>query len=103
MLELAGLATLVEEQIDAEAIRREGLRARPAPDQLLAACRRLDVEPAQAVTFTSTPAGVAAGRAVGLLVVVVGDDATQELLGGFGADRAVASLGLLLDRRLRGD
>ena len=38
MLELAGLDKLVEERVDAEAIHTEGLRARPAPDLLLAAC-----------------------------------------------------------------
>lgn len=43
MLELAGLATLVEELADARVIRAEKLRSRPAPDLLLAACRRLGV------------------------------------------------------------
>ena len=55
MLELAGLATLVEERVDADVIRTEGLRARPAPDLLLLACRRLGVQPEEAVTFTHIP------------------------------------------------
>ncbi|MGZ8694446.1 MAG: HAD family hydrolase, partial [Gaiellaceae bacterium] len=58
MLELAGLATLVDERVDAHVIRTGGLRARPAPDLLLVACRRLGVRPDEAVTFTHSAAGV---------------------------------------------
>jgi beta-phosphoglucomutase-like phosphatase (HAD superfamily) len=101
MLELAGIATLVEERVDAETIRRERLRARPAPDVLLAACRRLEVDPSRSVTFTSTPAGVAAGHAAGLAVIGVGAEERAELLLGFGAERVAPSLASLLDRRLR--
>ena len=42
MLELAGLATLVEERVDAESIRTRAALA-AAPDLLLAACARLGV------------------------------------------------------------
>jgi HAD superfamily hydrolase (TIGR01509 family) len=100
MLERAGLATLLEARIDAEVIRTERLRSRPAPDLLLAACRRLDVHPADTVTFTHSAAGVAAGRAAGLAVVGIGDARQGEVLEGFGADRVVPSLGVLLDPRL---
>lgn len=100
MLELSGLATLIEERIDAEVIRAEGLRSRPAPDLLLAACRRLGVQPVNTVTFTHNAAGVAAGHAAGIAVIGVGDDAQRELLLGFGAERAASSLGMLLDPRL---
>ena len=96
MLELAGLATLVEERVDADVIRSEGLRARPAPDLLLAACRRVAVRPEHAVTFTHSAAGVAAGHAAGLVVIGVGDRAEQELLRGFGAERVVPSVTTLL-------
>jgi HAD superfamily hydrolase (TIGR01509 family) len=102
MLELADLASLVEERVDADAIRVEGLRSRPAPDLLLAACRRLDVRPEEAVTFTHSPAGVAAGHAAGLEVVGVGSGGLADLLAGFGAERVVASLAQLLDSRLSG-
>jgi HAD superfamily hydrolase (TIGR01509 family) len=98
MLELAALSTLVEERVDAEAIRLEGLRSRPAPDLLLAACRRAGVNPSEAVTFTHSPAGVAAGRTAGLHVIGVGAS-----VAGFGSDHSVGSLGELLDRRLRED
>ena len=100
MLELAGLATLVEDRVDADVMEAEGLRSRPAPDLLLSICRRLDVPPEHAVTFTHSPAGVAAGHAAGLAVVGVGDGAHAELLAGFGAERVVPSLHSLLDARL---
>ena len=102
MLTLADLETLVEERVDADVIRVEHLRSRPAPDLLLAACRRLGVRPDETVTFTHSPAGVAAGRAAGLAVVGIGAGATAELLRGFGAELVVASLSSLLDRRLAG-
>jgi beta-phosphoglucomutase-like phosphatase (HAD superfamily) len=102
MLELAKLATLVEERVDAEDIRSEGLRSRPAPDLLVVGCRRLGVQPEEAVTFTHSAAGVAAGHAAGLGVIGVGDRAQRELLQGFGAERVVPSLSVLLDRQLSG-
>ena len=101
MLELAALATLVEARVDADVIRTEGLRSPPAPDLLLAACRRLDVPPEEAITFTHSAAGVAAGQAAGLTVVAVGEGPQEELLHGFGAERVVSSLNTLLDSRLR--
>jgi HAD superfamily hydrolase (TIGR01509 family) len=100
MLELAGLATLVEDRVDADVIRDEALRSRPAPDLLLAACRRLNVPPEEAVTFTHSPSGVAAGLAAKLTVIGVGDGAQAELLLGFGAERVVPALSLLLDPQL---
>ena len=90
MLELAALATLVEAHVDADVIRSEGIRTPPAPDLLLAACRRLDVPPDTAVTFTHNPAGVAAGQAAGLTVIGVGEGQDEELLRGFGAECVVS-------------
>ena len=55
MLEQAGLASLLDARIDAAVISAEGLRSRPVPDLLLAACRRLDVPTAHTVTFTVAP------------------------------------------------
>lgn len=100
MLELAGLATVVDDRVDADVIRVEELRPRPAPDLLLAACRRLGVHPEETVTFTHSAAGVAAGRAAGLTVIGVGEGAHGELLRGFGAERVVPFVSLLLDPRL---
>jgi HAD superfamily hydrolase (TIGR01509 family) len=101
MLELAGLAALIEERVDAATIGDGGLRSRPAPDLLLAACARLRVNPEQAVTLTHSAAGVAAGHAGGLAVVGIADGPQAELLQGFGAERVVPSLTELLDPRLR--
>lgn len=97
MLELAGLSPLVEARVDAEVIRDEGLRSRPAPDLLLVACDRLGVAPEDAVTFTHSGAGVAAGHAAALTVVGVAEGAQAERLRGFGAGRLVPSLAVLLD------
>jgi beta-phosphoglucomutase-like phosphatase (HAD superfamily) len=101
ILQLAGLASVVEERVDADVIRTAGLRSRPAPDLLLDACRRLDVRPEDAVTLTHSAAGIAAGHAAGLTVIGVGEGAQGELLEGFGAERVVPSLSALLDPRLR--
>jgi HAD superfamily hydrolase (TIGR01509 family) len=100
MLDLSGLATLFEARIDADAMQEEGLRSRPAPDVLLAACRKLGVAPEEAVTFTHSAAGVAAGSAAGLAVVGIAHGAQSERLRQAGAERVVDSLGLLLDPRL---
>ena len=96
MLELAALDPLIEVYMDAELIRSENIRTPPSPEVLLAACRRLDVCPEDAVTFTHSTAGVAAGLAAGMTVVGVGDGADAELLRGFGAPRIVPSLKVLL-------
>lgn len=100
MLELAGLGTLLEGVVGAEVMRAEELRARPAPDLLLAACRHLGVRPEEAATFTHSAAGIAAGRAAGLTVIGVGDGTDRELLESAGAERVVASLSALLDAKL---
>jgi HAD superfamily hydrolase (TIGR01509 family) len=100
MLELAGLAELVEERVDADLIRGKGLRSRPAPDLLLVACRRLGVRPDETVTLTHSAAGVAAGHAAGLAVIGIGEGAQGELLRGFGAEQVYPSLRVMLDRRL---
>lgn len=100
MLELARLASLVEDRVDADVLHGEHLFSRPAPDLLLAACRRLGVAPQETVTFTHTPTGVAAGRAAELTVIGVAHGTGAELLSGFGAECVVEQLGSLLDRRL---
>jgi HAD superfamily hydrolase (TIGR01509 family) len=100
MLELAGLATLVDQRVDADVMVAEALRPRPSPDLLLVACRRLGVEPGRAVTLTHRAAGVVAGRAAGLHVIGVGEGADAELLAGAGAE-VVPSLATLLYPVLR--
>lgn len=97
MLQVSGLAPLIDSWVDAAVIAEEGVRTPPFPDLLLAACRRLDVRPDVAVMFTHRPGGVAAGRAAGMRVIGVGEAPQDELLLGFGADLVVPSLSALLD------
>src|SRR5262249_57862728 len=96
----AGLATVVDAMIDADVVHSESLRSRPAPDVLLAACRLIRVEPAEAVALTATPSGIAAARSAGMAVVGVAEGRERDVLIGFGADRTGPSVGALLDRRL---
>ena len=100
MLDRAGLASLVEMRIDAQVIGAEELRSPPAPDVLLTACRGLGARPDQAVYFTHSAAGVAAGRAAGVTVVGVGDEEQRQLLSGFGAGSTVVALSALLDPQI---
>jgi beta-phosphoglucomutase-like phosphatase (HAD superfamily) len=69
MLELAGLTTVVDTIVDGHVIHEERLRSRPAPDVLMSACRHLDVDPGHSVSFTHTPAGIAAARSAGITVI----------------------------------
>jgi beta-phosphoglucomutase-like phosphatase (HAD superfamily) len=100
MLELSGLLSGTDIYLDADAMRDEELRSRPAPDVLLAACRRLELEPETVVTFTHSAAGVAAGRAAGLTVIGIGNERLRAELADYGADRVAASLAQLLEGRL---
>jgi HAD superfamily hydrolase (TIGR01509 family) len=101
MLEAAGLGSLVEDCLDAEAMQVEHLRPRPEPDVLLAAAGHVGADPARTVTFTSSPSGVKAGVAAGMVVVGIGEGARGERLRALGAEQVVPSLRSLLDRRLR--
>jgi beta-phosphoglucomutase-like phosphatase (HAD superfamily) len=102
MLERSDLAELVDGSVDAETIAAGHLRGRPAPDRLLAACRKLHVEPQRAAAFETTRAGVAAARAAGFAWVVavdpVGDPDRLRQLRRAGADLAVHGLADLLER-----
>jgi beta-phosphoglucomutase-like phosphatase (HAD superfamily) len=102
MLQRSGLDELVDGSIDAETIAAGHLRNRPAPDRLLAACRKLGVEPQQAAAFETSPAGVAAARAAGFAWVVAADPAGDpdrlRQLRLAGADIAVRGLADLLER-----
>jgi beta-phosphoglucomutase-like phosphatase (HAD superfamily) len=62
---------------------------KPAPDVYRLACRRLGVEPAQAVAIEDSPTGVTAARAAGLTCIGVPSDADHPLPE---ADHVVGSL-----------
>jgi HAD superfamily hydrolase (TIGR01509 family) len=98
LLERAGLATLIDERVDGAAIVAERLRPRPEPDLVLAACRRLGVEPGQAAVFETNAAGVAAARSAGVgLVVGVDPLGHGRALRSAGADLVAAGLAELLE------
>jgi HAD superfamily hydrolase (TIGR01509 family) len=101
MVERAGLATLIDERVDAETYAAQRLAPLPAPDTLLAACKLLDVSPEQTAVFETTIAGVEAGAAAGFaLVVAVERWGHAETFRAHGADTWVADLGGLLDPSL---
>jgi beta-phosphoglucomutase-like phosphatase (HAD superfamily) len=100
ILERAGLAHLIEERIDGNTIRAERLRPKPAPDTLLAACERLDVDPSQTVAFETTPAGITAARTAGFkLAIGVDRDGQGDALRASDADFVISDLAELLDRK----
>lgn len=103
ILERAGLADLIEDCVDGDAMVAEGLRPRPAPDTLLAACRQLGAAPGRTAVFETGPAGVEAARAGGFGLVVGVDRAGRAgELRAAGADLVVTGLAELLERSLAG-
>src|SRR5262249_15883917 len=70
VLERAGIADLVEANIDGDTVERESLRPKPAPDMLLSACARLGVAPAQTAAFETTPDGIVAARTAGIRATI---------------------------------
>ncbi|WBQ08159.1 HAD family hydrolase [Kribbella sp. CA-293567] len=99
VLEVTGLAALVEHRIDGVTIRATGLRGKPAPDTFLAGAKWCGVEPSEAVVFEDALAGVQAGRA-GAFGYVVGVDRVgqAEQLKLQGADIVVTDLADLIDQ-----
>ena len=99
VLDVTGLAPLIDLRVDAVVARAEGLAGKPAPDTFLAAAEELGVPPARAVVVEDALSGVAAGRACGFgLVVGVDRVGQREALLQHGADVVVDDLAeMLLD------
>ncbi len=97
VLEVTGLAALVELRVDGVTAREEQLAGKPAPDTFLRAAELLGVEPRQAAVFEDALAGVQAGRA-GHFGHVVGVDRVGQAaaLTEHGADTVVQDLAQLL-------
>lgn len=101
LLERAGLTPLIDGCVDGNAARAEGLRRKPAPDMLHAACRSVGARPERTAVFETTRAGVAAGRTGGFeLVVAVEGEGDAAALRAEGADRVVTDLGEILESAL---
>ena len=98
VLEVTGLAPLLEFRMDALVARERGLAGKPAPDTFLAAAAELGGGPDDSVVFEDALAGVESGVAGGFAYVVGVDRAGQaEALREAGADRVVRELDELLE------
>ena len=70
VLAAAGISDLFDVRVDGLDLTRLALKAKPAPDAFLEAVRQLALEPSQAVVVEDAIAGVEAGRAGGLGLVI---------------------------------
>jgi len=97
VLDVTGLAGLIEVRIDGHVKDELGLAGKPAPDTFLEAAKRLGVRPEQAAVFEDAQSGVAAGRA-GKFGRVIGIDRVGQraALLDHGADVVVDDLSKLL-------
>ncbi|NAZ85300.1 HAD family hydrolase [Kineococcus indalonis] len=97
VLEVTGLAELVEERVDGVTLTQLGLAGKPAPDTFLEGARLLGVPPERAAVFEDALSGVEAGRA-GRFGFVVGVDRVghADALREHGADVVVQDLAELL-------
>lgn len=99
VLEAADLAGFVETLVDGNALTRQNLRGKPAPDGFLAAAAALHVSPSHAAVFEDAVAGVEAGRAGAFGFVVGlehgGDQRQITALRDAGADIVVPDLSAL--------
>jgi len=97
VLEVTGLAPLIEERVDGVVAKERNLPGKPKPDTFAEGARLLGAEPAQAAVFEDALAGVEAGRA-GSFGAVIGVDRVgqADALAEHGATRVVQDLGELL-------
>jgi beta-phosphoglucomutase family hydrolase len=97
VLEVTGLAPLIEERVDGVVAKEKGLPGKPKPDTFVEGARMLGAEPSQAAVFEDALSGVEAGRAGDFGVVIGVDRVGQaDALREHGADRVVKDLDELL-------
>ena len=97
VLEVTGLAPLIEARVDGVVAKERGLPGKPKPDTFVEGARMLGAEPAQAAVFEDALAGVEAGRAGGFGAVIGVDRVGQaDALAEHGATRVVQDLDELL-------
>ena len=77
VLEVTGLAELVQGRIDGNTLKQQHLAGKPAPDSFLAGARLARVTPAECAVFEDAIAGVQAGHA-GRFGAVVGVDRIRD-------------------------
>jgi beta-phosphoglucomutase family hydrolase len=98
VLDVAGLADLIDHRVDGITAKERGLPGKPAPDTFLAAAADLGAGKDDAVVFEDALAGVAAGKAGGFGFVVGVDRLGQaDALRAHGADIVVTDLAELLE------
>jgi beta-phosphoglucomutase family hydrolase len=98
VLEVTGIAHLLDLRMDALVARERGLAGKPAPDTFLAAAAELGGGPHDSVVFEDALAGVESGVAGGFAYVVGVDRVGQaDALLAAGADRVVLELDELLE------
>jgi beta-phosphoglucomutase family hydrolase len=100
VLEVAGMASMIDHRVDGVTAKQRKLPGKPAPDTFLAAAADLGVDKSQAVVFEDALAGVAAGKAggFGFVVGVNRLDQAQKLREN-GASVVVDDLAELLEER----
>lgn len=101
VLQVSGLAALVEGRVDGVTLAEQHLPGKPAPDSFLAGARLLDLPAADCAVFEDALAGVQAGHAAGCYTVGVDrvrDGVHGDGLRSHGADVVVAELTDLTDQ-----
>ena len=97
VLDVTGLAPLIDARVDGVVATERGLPGKPQPDTFLEGARLLGAEPAQAAVFEDALAGVQAGRAGNFGAVIGVDRVGQaDALREHGADVVVTDLADLL-------
>jgi beta-phosphoglucomutase family hydrolase len=98
VLDVTGLAPLVDVRVDGVTAVEKGLPGKPLPDTFVEGARMLGATPAEAAVFEDALAGVEAGRAGDFGCVIGVDRVGQaDALRERGADRVVQDLDELLD------
>jgi beta-phosphoglucomutase family hydrolase len=97
VLDVTGLAPLIDVRVDGVTALEKGLPGKPRPDTFVEGARMLGATPAEAAVFEDALAGVEAGRAGDFGCVIGVDRVGQaEALTEHGADRVVQDLDELL-------
>ena len=97
VLEVTGLAPLIEARVDGVVAKERGIPGKPKPDTFIEGARMLGAEAAEAAVFEDALAGVEAGRAGNFGAVIGVDRVGQaDALAEHGATRVVQDLDELL-------